>query len=124
VIFRGLFRDQPHLAVVEQQRMAGPQRSQDLRMRKLDAGGVARRLVGVERKSLAVLELDRAFGEGAESELRSLQVDQDADRAAVAGLDIADRRHQLPHLVMRGVAHVDAEQIGAGFEQAADHREV
>ena len=45
VLFRGLLRDQPHLAVVEQQRMAGPQRSQDLRMRKVDAGGVARGLV-------------------------------------------------------------------------------
>ncbi len=30
VLLRGLLRDQPHLAVVEQQRVAGPQRGQDL----------------------------------------------------------------------------------------------
>ena len=35
---RGFFRDQPHLAVVEQQRVARPQRRQNFRMRKLDAG--------------------------------------------------------------------------------------
>ena len=35
-------------------------------MRKLDAGGVAGRLVGIQHEALAVLELDRAFGERAE----------------------------------------------------------
>jgi len=60
---RGLFRDQPHLAVVEQQRMAGPQRRQDFRMRKVDAGLVAGRLVGIEHKAPAVMELDCAVGE-------------------------------------------------------------
>ena len=37
VLFEVSSRDQPHLAVVEQQRMARPQRRQDLRMREMDA---------------------------------------------------------------------------------------
>ena len=65
-----------------------------------------------------------AFVERAQAQLRSLQIDQDADRPAVAALDIADGRDQFAHLVMRGVAHIDAEHIGAGLEQPADHRKV
>src|SRR5581483_12491423 len=38
--------------------------------------------------------------------------------------DIANGLHQLPHLVVRGVAHIDAENVGARLEQAADHRTV
>ena len=58
------------------------------------------------------------------AELRALQVDQDADRAAIAALDIADGLDQFAHLVVRGVAHIDAEHVGAGLEQLADHRAV
>jgi len=45
---RGFLRDQAHLAVVEQQRVAWPQRGENFRMRKLDAGVVARGLVGIQ----------------------------------------------------------------------------
>src|SRR5205085_3490292 len=68
--------------------------------------------------------LYRAFDKRAETEFWPLQVDQDADRPAIAALDIADGTHQLAHLVVRGVAHVDAEHIGACLEQTADHRAV
>src|SRR4051812_46427340 len=93
-------------------------------MRKLNPGSVAGRLVGIQHETCAVLELDRPFGEGADAKFWALKIDQDADRAAVAALDIADRGHHLAHLVVRGVAHIDAEDVGAGFEQAADHRAV
>ena len=120
---RGLFRDQPHLAVVEQQRMPGPQRGEDLRMRKLHARAVARRLVGIQHEALAVLQLDRAVRERPEPQLRPLQVDQDADRPAIAAISTLRMvGHQLPHLVMRRMAHIDAENVGARLEQAADHR--
>src|SRR6185437_1251725 len=36
-------------------------------------------------------------------------------------LDIANGVDQLAHLVMRGMAHVDAEHVGAGLEQPPDH---
>src|ERR1700694_4136287 len=93
-------------------------------MRKVDAGVVAGRLVQIEDKTFAVLELDRALGEGAQAKLGALKIDQNADRPAVATLDIANRLDQLAHLVVRGMAHIDAEDVGAGLEQAADHRAV
>src|ERR1700688_2376568 len=93
-------------------------------MRKLDASMVTRRLVGIQHKTFAVLELDRAFGERSHAELRPLKIDQNADRPAVATLDIANGLDQLAHLVVRGMAHIDAEDVGAGFEQAPDHRSI
>jgi len=70
-----------------------------------------------DRKTIAALF---AAGERAEPELRSLQVDKDADRAAGFFLHLADHRHALPHHVMRRVAHVDAEDVRAGGEQRRD----
>ena len=43
-----------------------------------------------------------------------------ADRPAGLLLERADHRHPLAHRVMRGVAHVDAEDVGAGGEQSRD----
>src|SRR6266852_8740422 len=93
-------------------------------MRQLDPGVVTGCLVGIEHEAFAVLELDQAFGERAQAELWSLKIDQDADRPAVARLDIANGLDQFAHLVVRGMAHIYAEDVGAGLEQAADHRAV
>ena len=70
--------------------------------------------IGVEHEGLALHQHRGSAGEGPDPELRSLQVDQDADRPAVLAFDRADRRHQLAHARVRGVAHVDAEDVGAG----------
>jgi hypothetical protein len=121
---RGFLGDQPHLAVVEQKRMAGLEGSENFRMRQLHARVVAGRLAGIEHEALAVMKLCRAFGERSQTQLWSLQIDENADRAAVAAFDIADGLDQFPHLVMRGVAHIDAKDVGAGLEQATDHRTV
>src|ERR1700676_1096210 len=100
------------------------QRGQNFRMRKLNAGVVAGSLVGIQHKAFAVVELDRAFGERAQPKLGALKVDQNAYGAAVAGLDVANGLDQFAHLVVRGMAHIDAEDVGAGLEQAPDHRAV
>ena len=47
--------------------------------------------IGVEREGRAVVEHRRAAGERADAQLRSLQIDQDADRPVVILLDLADR---------------------------------
>src|ERR1700733_12981898 len=60
-------------------------------------------------------------GEGAEPQLRPMQIDQDPDRSIMVGFDRADRSDQLAQPLMIGVAHIDAKHIGAGFEQLADH---
>ena len=72
-------------------------------------------------KVLALVDHGRAVGEGAEPQLRPLQVDQNADRAIVFGFDRADRSDQLAHPLVIGVAHIDAKHVGAGLEQLADH---
>ena len=119
---RALDDAQAHLAVVEEQAVAGLERREDLRVGQLDALGVARRRVGIEDEGLAGRQRDRAVGEGADAELRALQVDEDADRPLGIGLDLADCRHQAAEHVVVGVAHVDAEDVGAGPEEAADLR--
>ncbi len=90
-------------------------------MRQLHALAVTWRRIGVEREVLALVDHGRAVGEGAEPQLRSLQIDQDADRASVFGLDRADRGHELAHAFVIGVAHIDAKHVGAGLEQPRDH---
>ena len=112
---------QADLAVVEQQAMTGLDAGEDFGMRQLYAIEVARLGVLVEREGCAVVEHRRTVGERADAQLRSLQVAQDADRPGVFRLHRADRGDELAHPVVRGVAHVDAERVGAGLEQFADH---
>jgi len=85
-------------------------------MGQVDAGGIARRGIGIEHEALAVGEDRRTLLEGAKPQLRALQIDENADRAIITCLDIADGRDELTHLVMRGVAHIDAENIRPRLE--------
>ena len=75
----------------------------------------------VERERGALRQRHRAAFELPDAQLRALQIDQDADRPLAFLLDRADGRHQLAHAVMRRVAHIDAEDVGAGAEQRRDH---
>ena len=61
---------QLHLAVVDQQAVAGSQRLQDFRMRQPHAMRIARRRVVVEREQIALAQLLRAVGEQADAQLR------------------------------------------------------
>ena len=89
-------------------------------MRQIDARLAPRRGVAVKDEGLAALQVGAAAGERAEPQLRPLQVDKDADRAAGLFLHIADHRDPLPHPIMRSMAHVDAEDVRAGGEQGRD----
>ena len=111
----------PELAVVDEERRAGRERREDLRVRQRDAGGVAVGRVEVEAEARPLLERHRAGGEGAAPELRPLQVGEDADRAADLGLDLADERVAPGDVVLGAVAHVEPEHVGAGEEEIADH---
>jgi hypothetical protein len=92
-----LGRDEPDLAVIEQERVAGFDGSEDLGMRQLRTFGVAGRRIIIEDENLAVGERGRTGCEAPDPELGSLQIDQNADRAAVLEFDRADRRHELAH---------------------------
>src|SRR5690606_13310371 len=56
-----------------------------------------------------------------DAELRTLQVGENADRPAAALLDGANPLDQQAHRVVAGMAHIDAEEVGAGLEQLLDH---
>ena len=91
-------------------------------MRKIDARLVAERRIGIEREGVALAQLRRPGLEFADAQLRPLQIDENADRPVVLLLERANHRDALAHRVVRGVAHVDAEDVGAGVEQSGDHR--
>src|SRR3984957_6625033 len=100
--------------------MAGGERTQDFRMRQVDARRSAERRVAVEGEDVALMEVRAASVEDAEPELRPLQVDEDADRAARLLFERANHRHALAHDVVRSVAHVDAKDVGARGGQGGD----
>jgi hypothetical protein len=120
----GFEREKPDLAVVEQERVARRDGGEDFGMRQVHARGVAGRGIGVEAEGLVLGQRHGVGRETADPQLRALQIDQDADRPSVLGLHRANRRHQLAHALVRGVAHVDAEDVGARLEQAGDHAAV
>jgi hypothetical protein len=110
---------QVDLAVVEQQMRARRQRCKDLRMRQRRARLAACRRIEIEAKRFAGHEIDEAVGKRAHAQLRPLQVEQDADRPPGIALDPADDLEALAMLLVRAVAEVQAEHVGAGVEQRA-----
>ena len=121
VLGRALDHLHPELAVVDEERGAGLERLEDLRMRQADPGRVALGRIEVEAEARALGEQHRAGGEGAAAQLRPLQVGEDADRPAELRLDLADQRVPAGDVLVGAVAHVEAEDVRAGEEQAADH---
>src|SRR5262249_49476603 len=113
--------DEPDLAVIEKEVMARLDRRQNFRMGQMYPRRVARRRIAIEAKCLALGEQDRAALECADAQLGSLQVDEDSDRPPVFEFDRADRRDELAQSLVRSMAHVDAEDVGTGAEQARDH---
>src|SRR5690606_40728786 len=65
-------------------------------------------------------QIDMAAGNLADPELRSLQIAQYPDWPADLLLHRADAGNEHPHVVVAGMAHIDAEDVGAGDEQGLD----
>jgi hypothetical protein len=104
-------------AIVEQQ--PGPGSS----AAKISGCGSAMRVpspgwsaVEVEPEGGAGLQHDLALGEGADPQLRPLQVEQDADRAAQRAFERTQDVEALLVVVVGAVAEVQAEHVGAGTE--------
>ena len=100
--------------------VAGFDRGDDIGMRQLHAGRIARGLVIVEPEGLTFLEHDGIVFELADSELGALQIDQDADRAFDLFLDPPDAGDGFGHQLMAGMAHIDTEDIGPGAIERLD----
>ena len=90
-------------------------------MRQVHARGVARFRIVVKREALTNNEFLTALDEFADPQLRALKVGENADRPAELAFHGPDAADQSLHRRMVGVAHIDAEYIGAGFEKLPDH---
>ena len=108
----------PNAPVVEQQVVANPGRLEDLTVRQMNPLLIARTGVVVEGEELAGGHLHLILPKGADAQFRALEVGENADRPAALGLDGADGLAELDQTFVRGVAHVDAEHIRAGKEEA------
>ena len=117
---RALRHLEADLAVVEEEAVPGLERREDFGMGQFDAAGVAGARIGIEGEGMAGLERDRMLAEGTDPEFRALQVDQDADRPAAVRFDRADIADQIPQPRVIGMAHIDAEDVRTGLEQAPD----
>src|SRR5678816_4222 len=67
--------------------------------------------VEIEAESLALFELNRAVREGADAQLRSLKVQQDADRPSALAFHLADDRQATLVILVRSVAEVQPEHV-------------
>ena len=108
-------------AIVDQQPMAGKRRGEDFRVRQGDRLGVAVAAAGNEADQFAGAHLDAAVLDGADADLRALQVLQDADRAADIVLEVADGLVYRGMILVEAVRKVQPEDIDAGQKQAAKH---
>ena len=110
---------QAHLAVVDQQQSTRLRGLEDFRMKQRDALGRAGGRVHVEAELLALLQLHRSLGEGAEAQLGALEVHQDGDRVLVFFFQCTELRDPLAMILMLAVAEVQAKDVGARLEQGA-----
>jgi hypothetical protein len=90
-------------------------------VREVDSLVVAGCFVAIEAEDLPLLQHCLVAAELADAKLRPLQVRDDRRRPLQILLQRADDLDQPAVVVMRAVAHVDAECIGAGLREPADH---
>ena len=100
--------------------MAGLDPVENLLMGQVDPLGVAKRLDLVEGEGLAVLERDLLIREFANAQLGPLQVGENADGPGIFFLQRTDGCVLHLYQVVLGMAHVDAENVGAGNEEFFD----
>ncbi len=110
---------QADLAVVDQQQAVGLGGLEDLRMEQGTRLAVPGRRIHVEAQLLALLQLHRSLGEGAQAQLGALQVHQDRDRVLVFLFERAELIDPLAVILVLAVAEVQPEDVGAGLEQGA-----
>jgi hypothetical protein len=106
----------PHLAIGDEDSVAWLQGAQDFGMRKLHPVLTPRRGIGVENEFGAIDELDRPILEGANAGFGTLEIKKNANRASAFFLERPDHRGLPAHLIMGGMAHINAKEIGAGMK--------
>ena len=108
----------PDPAVVDQELLARRDGREDLGMRQRDRVLVARRARSSTKRTVSPLSSSsRPSRNGADADLRTLQILQDADRPADLPLQGPDRGMDPGVVVLRAVAEVQPEHVDAGQEQ-------
>ena len=112
---------QDQLAIVEQQPRLGHQSRIDFGMRQIDAARVAGRFIAVKDEGRALFQDREPLFEGADAQLWPLEIAQDGGRPVEFLFQRADRGDAGRMILMRAMAHIDAESVGPGDEQRPDH---
>jgi hypothetical protein len=100
--------------------MAGLHGVEDRRMGEADTLRRAGRAGLIEDECLTGLHQRASIDEFAEAELGALQIAENADGAAMLGRHVTDGAHERMRRFRARMAHVDAEHVRAGQEEALD----
>ena len=87
------------------------QRCKNLGMEEGRAVYIARFVGEVEAKALASNKLDATFGEFSDTQLRPLQVEQNADGAPRFEFDLTNGAHPFGVVCLAAVAEIEAEDV-------------
>jgi hypothetical protein len=112
---------QPHSAIIDEDSVAWLQGTHNFGMREPHAVLIPRRGIRVEYEFGTLGELDRPALEFANARFGTLKIEKNANWAAAFLLERPDHCDLPAHLIMRGVAHVDAKEIGASMKQRRYH---
>ena len=112
-------RFEPHVAVVDQDRVAGAHVLRQLRVRGARALGIADARPRRDRELGARFERRGAAGEFAEADLRPLQVDENADRVLARVGRLAHRAVECRMLLAAAVREIEARDVHARLDQRA-----
>ena len=108
------------LAIIDQQRGSGFQGRENLGVRQVHARDRARGRVKVHPERRTIDQFRRPVGKNPDAQLWTLQIGQNGDWASCVRLDLADDHMARADVVMRAMAHVQAEHICTRLKQRAD----
>ena len=90
--------------------------AQNLGMRKRHPVLIPRCGIRVENEFGVLDELDCPVLEGADARFGTLEIEKNANRAPAFFLERPDHSGLRAHLIMRGMAHINSKEIGAGMK--------
>src|SRR5436309_1024594 len=111
---------EPYPTVIEEELGSRPKRLKDLGMRQRRTVFIAHLAIKIEVEACTGGEFDPTLGEGAKSELWSLQVGKYADRAPCCAFNPSDRVEARSMILLRAMAEIEPKYIDACLEECAD----
>jgi hypothetical protein len=89
-------------------------------MGEIDAALITGLRIVVEDENVAGTDADFRVAEGADTQLGTLEIDENADGPFLTGLDRTNDIAILFEQIVRGMAHIDAKHVRTGNEQFFD----